>query len=128
MRAGLQQALLRAWTGRGALAWALSPISLLYGVLLALRRLAYRRQWLRSAHVGVPVVVVGNVVAGGAGKTPTVLGVVEHLQAQGWRIGIVSRGYGRKGEGCLAVSPTSTPAEVGDEPCCYSARPVCPCS
>ena len=69
-----------------------------------------------SAHVGVPVVVVGNVVAGGAGKTPTVLGVVEHLQAQGWRIGIVSRGYGRKGEGCLAVSPTSTPAEVGDEP------------
>lgn len=116
MVAGLQQALLRAWTGRGVLAWALTPLALIYATLLALRRLAYRRQWLRSERVGVPVLVVGNVVAGGAGKTPTVLGVVAHLQARGWQVGIVSRGYGRKGDGYQAVESHSSPAEVGDEP------------
>lgn len=116
MRAGLQQALLRAWTGRGALAWALRPVAVIYGALIALRRLFYRQHWLPSQHVPVPVVVVGNVLAGGAGKTPTVIGVVAHLQAQGWQVGIVSRGYGRQGEAIQAVHADASPAEVGDEP------------
>lgn len=116
MHPGLQQALLRAWTGRGALAWALQPMAFLYGTLIALRRWLYRQQWLATQRLPVPVVVVGNVVAGGAGKTPTVIGVVAHLQAQGWRVGIVSRGYGRQGDAILAVHDGATPAEVGDEP------------
>jgi tetraacyldisaccharide 4'-kinase len=116
MHAGLQQALLQAWTGRSALAWALRPIAILYGVLVALRRWLYRLQWLPSQRLPVPVVVVGNVLAGGAGKTPTVIGVVAHLRAQGWQVGIVSRGYGRKGEAIQAVQADASPVEVGDEP------------
>ncbi len=116
MHAGLQQALLRAWTGRGALAWALRPVAFVYSSLVSLRRFAYSQHWLTSQRLPVPVVVVGNVLAGGAGKTPTVIGVVAHLQAQGWKVGIVSRGYGRRSEAIQAVHTDALPAEVGDEP------------
>ena len=111
------QALLqRIWRRRGPLAWALWPVSLVYGLLVALRRALYRRGWLPSAHPGVPVIVVGNVIAGGAGKTPVVMAVVRHLQAQGWHPGVVSRGYGRSTLDCRAVRPDSLASEVGDEP------------
>jgi tetraacyldisaccharide 4'-kinase len=61
-------------------------------------------------------VVVGNVVAGGAGKTPTVIALVQHLQAAGIRAGVVSRGYGRSGDDCLEVLPETPPELTGDEP------------
>lgn len=116
MRTGLQKALLQAWTGRGPGAWALRPIAWIYAALIALRRGLYRQRWLTSQRLPVPVVVVGNVLAGGAGKTPTVIGVVAHLQAQGWQVGIVSRGYGRQDEAIRAVHAQASAAEVGDEP------------
>lgn len=68
---------------------------------------------------GVPVIVVGNVIAGGAGKTPVTQAVVTHLTAQGWQPGIISRGYGRKvqaGQDCREALPDSPASEVGDEP------------
>ena len=83
-----------AWQQRGPLACALWPLSTLFGALAALQRRAQLRHVQR---LPVPVVVIGNVVAGGAGKTPTTLAVVQHLQARGWRPGIVSRGHGRAG-------------------------------
>jgi tetraacyldisaccharide 4'-kinase len=64
----------------------------------------------------VPVVVIGNVVAGGAGKTPTTLAVVRHLTSRGWSPGIVSRGHGRTDGACREVQPDSDPRSVGDEP------------
>ncbi len=69
----LATALQRAWLRRGPLACLLWPLSLVFGLLAALRRQAYRSGMLRSKRVGVPVIVVGNVVAGGAGKTPVVI-------------------------------------------------------
>lgn len=105
-----------AWRQRGARAWALWPVSVLYGLLVRLRKELYRLRLLRSEHPGVPVVVVGNVIAGGAGKTPVVMAVVAHLQASGWHPGVVSRGHGRSTRGCRLVRPDSLPAEVGDEP------------
>ena len=75
----------RTWRQRGLLAWLLWPLSLLMGGAVALRRALYRTGVLRAEHPGVPVVVVGNVVAGGAGKTPVVMAVVRYLQAQGWQ-------------------------------------------
>ncbi|MGE0497069.1 MAG: tetraacyldisaccharide 4'-kinase [Ramlibacter sp.] len=113
--AAVQQALLRAWTRRGPLAWWLWPLSLLYAALVALRRLAYRSGLARTQRLAVPVIVVGNVVAGGSGKTPVTMALVRHLQARGLRPGVVSRGYGRHTTDCREVFASSLPGEVGDE-------------
>ncbi|MFD2298624.1 tetraacyldisaccharide 4'-kinase [Paracidovorax citrulli] len=106
----------RVWRHRGAMAWLLSPISLLYGALAGLRRLLYVRGVLRVERLPVPVVVVGNVVAGGAGKTPVTLAVVQALRRHGWHPGVVSRGYGRGTSDCREVLAGSSAAESGDEP------------
>jgi tetraacyldisaccharide 4'-kinase len=112
----MEQALLRIWKRRGWQAWLLWPLSLLYGQLAGLRRLLYRLDIKKSGRVAVPVVVVGNVVAGGSGKTPVVMALVQHWTARGVRVGVVSRGYGRSSTDCREVQPDSLPAEVGDEP------------
>ncbi len=106
----------RAWQQRGPLAWLLWPLSLAMGALVRLRRWLYATRLLPSTHPGIPVIVVGNVVAGGAGKTPVVMAVVRHLQAQGWHPGVVSRGYGRSTQDCREALPESSAQEVGDEP------------
>lgn len=111
-----EAALQRAWKHRGPLAVALWPLSLLYGLLAGTRRWLYRARILRSERLPVPVIVVGNVIAGGAGKTPVTQAVVRHLQSRGWQPGIVSRGYGRRTTDCREVLVDSTAAEVGDEP------------
>lgn len=105
-----------AWRHRGALAWALWPVSLLYGALQRLRQALYAWGLLRQASAGIPVIVVGNVIAGGAGKTPVTLAVVRHLQQSGIAAGIVSRGYGRSTQDCREARPDSRAQDVGDEP------------
>jgi tetraacyldisaccharide 4'-kinase len=112
----MARALQRAWLRRGPLARLLLPVSLLYRALVALARASYASGLRRRERLPVPVVVVGNVVAGGAGKTPVVLAVLEHLRARGLQAGVVSRGYGRAGSGCTEVGPDDDPARVGDEP------------
>lgn len=112
----MEQALLRIWQRRGWQAWLLWPLSLLYGLLAGLRRMLYRLHIKKSGRVPVPVIVVGNVVAGGSGKTPVVMALVQHWTARGVRVGVVSRGYGRSSTDCREVQPNSLPAEVGDEP------------
>ncbi|HEY2256782.1 MAG TPA: tetraacyldisaccharide 4'-kinase [Variovorax sp.] len=106
----------QSWLRRGSLARLLWPLAQLFGALAAARRWLYRRGWLRSERVGVPVLVVGNVVAGGAGKTPVVMAIVRHLQARGMAVGVVSRGYGRNTDDCREVQEDSDPVQVGDEP------------
>jgi tetraacyldisaccharide 4'-kinase len=117
-----QQTLLHAWTRRGALAWLLWPLSLLYGLLIGLRRVLYRTRFFSSTRVAAPVLIVGNVVAGGAGKTPVVLALVAHLQARGVRVGVISRGYGRSRAGCLEVTADQPAQDVGDEPALIRRR------
>lgn len=112
----VRAALQRAWLRRGGLALLLWPLSLPYGAVVALHRWLYAAGWLRAQRVPVPVVVVGNVVAGGAGKTPVVIALVEHLRARGVAAGVVSRGYGRRNAECVEVRPQDEPVRVGDEP------------
>jgi tetraacyldisaccharide 4'-kinase len=112
LRAKLERALTAAWLVRGPLACALWPVSLIYRALLALRGLFPAV----AERLPVPVIVIGNVVAGGAGKTPTTLAVARHLQARGWRVGILSRGYGRDNDSVRLVAPDDDPRAVGDEP------------
>ena len=101
------------WRQRGPRAWLLWPLSLLYG---ALQRWNAHRMQSRAQQAGVPVIVVGNVIAGGAGKTPVTQAVVAHLRARGCKPGIVSRGYGRNTRDCREALPDSPAREVGDEP------------
>ena len=112
----MEQVLLRIWERRGWKAWLLWPLSLLYGLLVGLRSLLYRLQIKTTNYVPVPVIVVGNVVAGGSGKTPVVMALVQHWTARGLRVGVVSRGYGRSSTDCREVRPGSLPGDVGDEP------------
>jgi tetraacyldisaccharide 4'-kinase len=94
----------------------LVPFTLLFACLAALRRFGYRAGLLRSIALPVPVIVVGNITVGGAGKTPLVLALAESLHAAGRRVGIVSRGYCSQTDAPQAVFPHSSPDEVGDEP------------
>lgn len=95
-----------------------------------MRRALYRSGFLRSQRIDVPLIIVGNLVAGGSGKTPLVLWIAEFLKAQGHRPGIVSRGYGgrvsSRGEAPLEVGSDSDPGLVGDEPVLLSRRSGCP--
>jgi len=112
----LHQCLPKIWQSRNGLACLLTPVSMLYRGLVAARQGLYRSGFLPSVRLSVPVLVVGNVVAGGAGKTPLTIAIVQHLLDQGWHPGVVSRGYGRQNQGTRAVEANSAPADVGDEP------------
>ena len=112
----VEQVLLRAWTRISWLSCLLWPVSLIMRLLVLARRTLYRLHILKSQRVNALVVVVGNVVAGGAGKTPTVIHLVKHLQAGGILCGVVSRGYTGKNQHCQEVLKTSSPFDVGDEP------------
>lgn len=111
----LGDTLLRIWSRRGPAAMLLWPISLVYGLAVALRRGLYRLGVFKSCRVKAPVLVVGNVVAGGAGKTPVVLLLARHLRARGLHVGVISRGYGRNTRDCREVQADSAASEVGDE-------------
>ncbi|MCE4553562.1 tetraacyldisaccharide 4'-kinase [Pelomonas cellulosilytica] len=95
---------------------ALLPLSWLYRGLLALRATAYRLGLQRTETLPVPVIVVGNWIVGGAGKTPTTLALLDLLRTRGLRAGVISRGYGRDGDGVLRVTRQTTAREAGDEP------------
>jgi tetraacyldisaccharide 4'-kinase len=111
-----QSTILQAWTGKGPLARLLWPVSQFYRALVALRRQLFLKGILRSQRAHAFVIVVGNVVAGGAGKTPTVIALAQHLRSQGFRVGVISKGYGRQSRDYREVSPGANPQDVGDEP------------
>ena len=105
----------------------LLPFSCLFAMLAAVRRFLYRYQLLKTIHFSVPVVVVGNIVAGGTGKTPFVVWLVTWLREQGYRPGIVSRGVG----GQRQLKPRHITADdlavnVGDEALLLAKNAQCP--
>lgn len=112
----LHRQLPRVWLSRGPAARLLWPLAALYGALLASRNWTHKTLGRKAEQLDVPVLVVGNVVAGGAGKTPVTMAVVQHLQQRGWRPGVISRGHGRQTRDTRAVVPGALPSEVGDEP------------
>lgn len=104
----------------------LLPVAVLFAAIAALRRLAYRCRLLRSEQVGVPVIVIGNITAGGTGKTPLVLWLAQFLAARGNRPGIISRGYGATRTDTRFVPANGGAADYGDEPCLLAQRASCP--
>ena len=103
------------------MAQALRPLSWLYRALAGLHRVS-----TVAKPAPVPVIVVGNLVAGGAGKTPTVIALVQALQTAGWRPGVLSRGYGRRGSHVVEVKVDSDTGAVGDEPVLIQRRTGAP--
>jgi tetraacyldisaccharide 4'-kinase len=116
----------RFWYRRGAIAWLLWPLSLLFGIGVTLRLVLYKLRVLKSAHPGIPVIVVGNLTAGGSGKTPLVIWIAEFLKGKGWSPAIIARGYGAKVEAPRAATVASDAAAVGDEPVVLARRSGCP--
>jgi tetraacyldisaccharide 4'-kinase len=100
----------------------LNPLSALYGAAVGARNGLYDRGWLGSRRLQGSVISVGNVSAGGAGKTPFVILLGELFKARGIRFDVLSRGYGRKTRGVLLVDPGGLPRDFGDEPLLMARR------
>ena len=84
--------------------WLLKPVELLYRGVNRLRRALYRRGVLRARRLPAPVISVGGIAVGGSGKTPAVMAIAAALVARGLRPAVLSRGYGRAGEGGAVTS------------------------
>lgn len=110
------------WYGGRAPFWWTLPLASLYGAVVAVRRGLYHKGWLRSQRLPVPVIVVGNIVVGGAGKTPLVIALVEALRRRGWKPGVVSRGYGGNARGSQLLGVRPDPSVAGDEPALIANR------
>jgi tetraacyldisaccharide 4'-kinase len=105
------------------------PLSLTFGAVAAARRALYRAGALKTLHLPVPVIIVGNITVGGTGKTPLVVCLAHFLRDRGHTPGIVSRGYmSNGGSACMPrqVQPDSDPRTVGDEPLLLARRAGCP--
>jgi tetraacyldisaccharide 4'-kinase len=100
----------------------LNPLSAIYGGVVGARNALYDRRWLRARQLQGSVISVGNLSAGGSGKTPFVILLGELLQARGIRFDVLSRGYGRKTRGVLLVEPGGLPRNFGDEPLLIARR------
>lgn len=125
--ARLQHWLNARWYTSEAPPLLLRPLAGLYGSIADARARNHQRQ-AAKLQLPVPVIVVGNITTGGAGKTPVTLALLALAQAQGLRVGVVSRGYGGRERGPRIVDVAATAAEVGDEPLLIARRagvPVC---
>lgn len=110
------------WYGDQPPPWWAWPLAALYGGVTGARRTLYRAGWLRDTRLPVPVVVVGNLVAGGAGKTPLTIALVQALHERGWKPGVVSRGYGGSARMPTLLDAQPDPGVVGDEPALIRTR------
>ena len=96
---------------------SLSPFEAPYALALALKNRAYDRGWLPQSRLAWPVLSIGNLSVGGAGKTPIVIALARLLQAHGFHVDVLSRGYGRRSPQAVErVDPTGLAERFGDEP------------
>lgn len=93
----------------------LTPLSYIYGAVVYVRNKMFDWNILKSTQYDIPVISIGNIVAGGTGKTPHTEYIVQLLRGS-HTIGVVSRGYKRRTSGFVLASSHSTPSDIGDEP------------
>ncbi len=101
---------------------ALRPLSVLYGAVISAKNALYDAHVLHPRRLRWPVVSVGNINAGGSGKTPFVIALIEEFKKRGIACDVLSRGYGRKTSGVLVVDTKGTADDFGDEPLLIARR------
>ncbi len=117
MKTWLARWLHRVWYESAASGFFLWPLALLYRAVTSIRRGCYQRGLFRVHRLEAPVIVVGNLTAGGTGKTPVVVWLAQELLSLGRKTAVISRGYGgTHDEGVLCVTAGSDPVVCGDEP------------
>ena len=115
------------WYSRNLLAWCLWPLSLVFCLVSLLRKFLYKINLLKTPDIPVPVIIVGNISVGGTGKTPLLIALCKELQIQGFKPGIISRGYGGQALSWPQnVKPDSQAQQVGDEPVLIARQTGCP--
>jgi tetraacyldisaccharide 4'-kinase len=105
----------KVWYASAPPPWWLTPLAAIYAALSRVRRFAYAKRLMRSTRLLSPVIVVGNLTAGGTGKTPLVCWLASQLAERGFRPGVVSRGYGGSSRRPRLVQHSDKPEVVGDE-------------
>lgn len=119
----------KIWYSRRApfYSYFLFPFSLIYQIIIKLRRWCYRIKLFKSTRFHIPIIVVGNLTVGGTGKTPIVIAIIELLKQQGLKPGVVSRGYkGKNTVQPMLVTQHSDAVQVGDEPVLIAQRTQVP--
>lgn len=106
----------RIWYGGQPVPMWMRLLVPVYRILRAVDRWSWQSTLRSPTRLAVPVIVVGNITAGGTGKTPLVLALVDALRARGWTPGVVSRGYGGSAKSPILLDDAPDPAVVGDEP------------
>ena len=117
----------KVWYSKNIFSLLLSPLSLIYISIIYLRYTLYQLGLISITKINVPTIVIGNIIAGGTGKTPLVIWLAKHFKDKGFLPGIVSRGYGGTYLSNIElVKPTSNPLLVGDEPVIIARNTNCP--
>ena len=111
----LHEVLIDAWHKPSILAWCLYPLTLLSRIYLWLYQTSYALGWQSSTRLPVPVLVVGNLLVGGTGKTPVVIHLAQRLSQLGWQVGVIARGHGGQQHGWAEVTENSLASQTGDE-------------
>ena len=117
---------MQIWQRRCLTAWILWPLSLLFRLVVALRKTLFTLGILKSTRLSVPVIIVGNIFVGGTGKTPFVIWLVDALRKAGFNPGVISRGHGGNNTHPTPVNAEAKPEKVGDEPLLIYQRTKCP--
>lgn len=126
MKKTLSRYLLDIWYKDHFIGAALLPFGFLYADFVKFHKWLYKIKYYKSEALPVPVVIIGNITVGGTGKTPLCISLANLLQSKGYRVGIISRGYGGEKTAVKMVLPSSKPAEVGDEALLIAAQTNCP--
>ncbi len=116
-----------SWYSEMYISAALMPISMIYNDIMRFRLFLYKIGVLKKTKISVPIIIVGNITVGGTGKTPLILFLARLRRHEGYKPGIISRGYGGNSETWpLWVDQNSKPEQVGDEAVLMAHRADCP--
>lgn len=115
------------WCHKTFFTYCLVPLSWVYRFIISIRKRLFQLGIKKVTYFPIPIVVVGNITVGGTGKTPLVIELANRFKTQGYKVGIVSRGYGGKvTRNPQVVLEISDPHLVGDEPLLLHKRTQCP--